>query len=78
MNIHQNVKLTPQSRADVVRRVLDEGRVAWPAHGLVPTMEMQAHRHAGGLDWAVSVSQDVGVDARATRTACPRRASVVQ
>ena len=26
MNIHQNAKLTPQSRADVVRRVLDEGQ----------------------------------------------------
>ena len=26
MNIHQNAKLTPQSRADVVRRVRDEGQ----------------------------------------------------
>ena len=26
MNIHQNAKLTPQSRADIVRRVLDEGQ----------------------------------------------------
>ena len=26
MNIHQNAKLTPQSRADVVRQVLDEGQ----------------------------------------------------
>ena len=26
MNIHQNAKLTPQSRAEIVRRVLDEGQ----------------------------------------------------
>ena len=26
MNIHQNAKLTPQSRADVVRRIFDEGQ----------------------------------------------------
>ena len=26
MNIHQNAKLTPQSRADVVRRILDQGQ----------------------------------------------------
>ena len=25
-NIHQNAKLTPQSRAEIVRRVLDEGQ----------------------------------------------------